>query len=61
MVDACTSLHVRNSRSMIGWKYRDDDLEPYVRLLRDAYVYDFLFMYNNAGPHRANIMASKIS
>ncbi|GFW54358.1 transposable element Tcb1 transposase [Trichonephila clavipes] len=50
-----TDLHVQ-SVTMIGHTYRDVILEQYVRLLRGAMVAEFLFMDDNARPHRANIV-----
>ncbi|GFX17030.1 uncharacterized protein TNCV_4265561 [Trichonephila clavipes] len=36
--------------------YRDVILEQHVRLFRGAVGVEFLFMYDNARPHRANIV-----
>ncbi|GFX86683.1 transposable element Tcb1 transposase [Trichonephila clavipes] len=41
---------------MIGHIYRDVTLEQHVRLFRDAMSAEFLFMVDNARPHRANIV-----
>ncbi|GFU80952.1 transposable element Tcb1 transposase [Trichonephila clavipes] len=41
---------------MTGHTYRDVILEQHVRLFRGAMGAEFLFMYNNARPHRANIV-----
>ncbi|GFX91835.1 transposable element Tcb1 transposase [Trichonephila clavipes] len=50
-----TDLHVQ-SVTMIGHIYRDVILEQYVRLFRGAMGAEFLFMDDNARPHRANIV-----
>ncbi|GFS94163.1 transposable element Tcb2 transposase [Trichonephila clavipes] len=54
MIDGRTPLHV--FRSVTGQIYRDEVLDPYVRLFRGAYGRDFLFMDDNARPHRANLV-----
>ncbi|GFX46883.1 DUF4817 domain-containing protein [Trichonephila clavipes] len=41
---------------MTGHTYRDVILEQHVRLFRGAMGAEFLFMDNNARPHRANIV-----
>ncbi|GFU14068.1 transposable element Tcb1 transposase [Trichonephila clavipes] len=50
-----TDLHVQ-SVTMKGHIYRDVILEQYVRLFRGAMGAEFLFMDDNARPHRANIV-----
>ncbi|GFX94806.1 cubilin [Trichonephila clavipes] len=50
-----TDLHVQ-SVTMTGHIYRDVILEQHVRLLRGAVGAEFLFMDDNARPHRANIV-----
>ncbi|GFX16670.1 transposable element Tcb1 transposase [Trichonephila clavipes] len=50
-----TDLHVQ-SVMMTGHIYRDVILEQHVRLFRDAMGAEFLFMDDNARPHRANIV-----
>ncbi|GFU67977.1 transposable element Tcb1 transposase [Trichonephila clavipes] len=50
-----TDLHVQ-SVTMTGHIYRDVILEQYVRLFRGAMGAEFLFMDDNAFPHRANIV-----
>ncbi|GFU98109.1 ryanodine receptor [Trichonephila clavipes] len=50
-----TELHVR-SVTMTGHIYRDVILEQHVRLFRGAMGTEFLFMDDNAHPHRANIV-----
>ncbi|GFX53866.1 transposable element Tcb1 transposase [Trichonephila clavipes] len=50
-----TGLHVQ-SVTMKGYIYRDVILEQHVRLFRGAMGAEFLFMDDNARPHRANIV-----
>ncbi|GFW58142.1 transposable element Tcb1 transposase [Trichonephila clavipes] len=50
-----TDLHVQ-SVTMTGYIYRDVILEQHVRLFLDAMGAEFLFMDDNAHPHRANIV-----
>ncbi|GFU13957.1 transposable element Tcb1 transposase [Trichonephila clavipes] len=50
-----TDLHVQ-SVMMTGHIYRDVILEQHVRLFRGAICAEFLFMDDNAHPHRANIV-----
>ncbi|GFV44646.1 transposable element Tcb1 transposase [Trichonephila clavipes] len=50
-----TDLHVQ-SVTMTGHIYRDDILEQHARLFRVAMDAEFLFMNDNAHPHRANIV-----
>ncbi|GBN86002.1 hypothetical protein AVEN_22953-1 [Araneus ventricosus] len=50
-----TGLHVQ-SVTMTGHIYRDVTLEQHVRLFRGAMGAEFLFMDDNARPHRANIV-----
>ncbi|GFU46204.1 transposable element Tcb1 transposase [Trichonephila clavipes] len=50
-----TDLHVQ-SVTMTGHIYRDVILEQQVRLFRGAMGAEFLFMDDNARPHRANIV-----
>ncbi|GFX99577.1 transposable element Tcb1 transposase [Trichonephila clavipes] len=50
-----TDLHVQ-SVTMTGHIYWDVILEQYVRLLRGAMGAEFLFMDDNARPHRVNIL-----
>ncbi|GFV36285.1 transposable element Tcb2 transposase [Trichonephila clavipes] len=56
MIDGRTPLHVFRSGSVTGQIYRDEVLDPYVRLFRGAHGRDFLFMDDNARPHRANLV-----
>ncbi|GFX98758.1 transposable element Tcb1 transposase [Trichonephila clavipes] len=41
---------------MTGHMYQEDILEQHVRLFRGAMGAEFLFMDDNARPHRANIV-----
>ncbi|GFT39025.1 transposable element Tcb1 transposase [Trichonephila clavipes] len=50
-----TDLHVQNV-TMTGNIYGDVILEQHVRLFRGAMGAEFLFMDDNARPHRANIV-----
>ncbi|GBM28685.1 Transposable element Tcb1 transposase [Araneus ventricosus] len=50
-----TDLHVQ-SVTMTGHIYRDVFLEQHVRLFRGAMGAEFLFMDDNARPHRTNIV-----
>ncbi|GFT36523.1 transposable element Tcb1 transposase [Trichonephila clavipes] len=50
-----TDLHV-HCLTMTGQIYRDVILEQHVRLFRGAMGAEFLFMDDNARPHRANIV-----
>ncbi|GFX03986.1 transposable element Tc3 transposase [Trichonephila clavipes] len=50
-----TDLHAQ-SVTMKGHIYRDVILEQHVRLFRGAMGAEFLFMDDNARPHRANIV-----
>ncbi|GFS83162.1 transposable element Tcb1 transposase [Trichonephila clavipes] len=50
-----TDLHVQRV-TMAGLIYRDVILEQHVRLFRGAMAAEFLFMDDNARPHRANIV-----
>ncbi|GFT02102.1 transposable element Tcb1 transposase [Trichonephila clavipes] len=50
-----TDLHVQRV-TMTGQIYRDVILEQHVRLFRGAMGAEFLFMDDNARPHRANIV-----
>ncbi|GFV57099.1 transposable element Tcb2 transposase [Trichonephila clavipes] len=55
ILDSRTDLHVQ-SVTMTGHIYRDVILEQHVRLFRGAMGAEFLFMDDNARPHRANIV-----
>ncbi|GBO10113.1 Transposable element Tc1 transposase [Araneus ventricosus] len=53
MLDGRTPLHVFERGTVTGVRYRDEILEPYVRLLRGAVDTEFILMDDNARPHRA--------
>ncbi|KFM70164.1 Transposable element Tcb2 transposase, partial [Stegodyphus mimosarum] len=54
-----TDLHVQ-IETMTSQIYRDVILEQHVRLFRDAMGAQFVFMDDNARPHRANIVSECI-
>lgn len=56
MADGRTDLHVFDRGTLTGQRYRDEILAPYVRLFRGAYGPNFLFMDDNARPHRAQLV-----
>ncbi|GBN24069.1 hypothetical protein AVEN_27890-1 [Araneus ventricosus] len=53
MLDGRTPLHVFERGTVTGVRYRDEILEPYVRIFRGAVDPEFILMVDNAGPHRA--------
>lgn len=53
MMDGRTDLHFFDTGSVTGQRYRDEVLEPYVRLFRGAVGPNFIFMDDNAPCHRA--------
>ncbi|GBM58914.1 hypothetical protein AVEN_80714-1 [Araneus ventricosus] len=53
MLDGRTPLHVFERGTVTGVRYRDEILEPYVRLFRGAVGPEFILMGDNARPHRA--------
>ncbi|GBN10996.1 hypothetical protein AVEN_13658-1 [Araneus ventricosus] len=53
MLDGRAPLHVFERGTMTGVRYRDEILEPYVRLFRGAAGSEFILMDDNARPHRA--------
>ncbi len=53
MQDTCTSLQVIDTGSVNAHRYRQEILEPYGRLFRGPVGHEFLFMDDNARPHRA--------
>ncbi|GBO44153.1 hypothetical protein AVEN_239551-1, partial [Araneus ventricosus] len=53
MLDGRTPLHVFERGTVIGVRYRDEILEPYVRLFMGAFGPEFILMDDNARPHRA--------
>ncbi|GFY10530.1 transposable element Tcb1 transposase [Trichonephila clavipes] len=55
ILDSRTDLYAQNV-TMTGYIYQDVILEQHVRLFRRAMGAEFLFMDDNARPHRANIV-----
>lgn len=53
MLDGRTPLHFFDRGTVTGVKYRDEVLEPYVRLFRGAVGPEFILQDDNARPHRA--------
>ncbi|GBO43095.1 hypothetical protein AVEN_104873-1 [Araneus ventricosus] len=53
MLDGRTPLHVFERGTVTGVRYRDEILEPYVRLFRGAVGPELILMDDNARPHRA--------
>ncbi|KFM62686.1 Transposable element Tc3 transposase, partial [Stegodyphus mimosarum] len=53
MMNGRTDLNFFDTGSVTGQRYRDEVLEPYVRLFRDAVGPDVIFMDDNASCHRA--------
>ena len=51
--DARTPLHVFHYGSVNAERYRQEVLEPYVRLFRGAAGHEFIFMDDNARAHSA--------
>ncbi|GFV30482.1 transposable element Tcb2 transposase [Trichonephila clavipes] len=49
-------LHVFHGGTVIGLRYRDEILDPYVRPYAAAIGNDFILMDDNARPHRAGIV-----
>ncbi|GFV91635.1 DDE_3 domain-containing protein [Trichonephila clavipes] len=52
MLDGRTALHVFEIGSVVGVRYRDEVLEPYICLLRGACAPEFILMDDNGRPHR---------
>lgn len=55
MLDSYIPLHVFERGTVIGVRYRNENLEPYICLFRGAVIPDFILM-NNAQPHRAHLV-----
>ncbi|GBN89302.1 hypothetical protein AVEN_263296-1 [Araneus ventricosus] len=53
MLDGRTPLHVFERGTLTGVRYRDEILQPYVRLFRGAIGPEFILMDDNSRPHRA--------
>lgn len=56
MFNGRTDLHVFAGGTVTAQRYRDEVLEPYVRLFRGAAGPHFIFMDDNARPHRAHLV-----
>ncbi|GFS94003.1 transposable element Tcb2 transposase [Trichonephila clavipes] len=52
MLNGRTELHIFDRESVIGERYCEEVLIPHVRLFRGAIGPDFIFMDDNARPHR---------
>ncbi|GFY28693.1 transposable element Tcb2 transposase [Trichonephila clavipes] len=52
MLNGRTELHIFDGESVIGDRYCEEVLHPHVRLFRGAIGPDFIFMDDNARPHR---------
>ncbi|GFU91935.1 transposable element Tc3 transposase [Trichonephila clavipes] len=52
MLNERTELHIFDRGSVIGDRYCEEVLLPHVRLFRGANGPDFIFMDDNARPHR---------
>lgn len=53
MLNGRTELHIFDSGSLTGDRYCDEIILPHVRLFRGAIGPDFIFVDDNARPHRA--------
>ncbi|GFX83524.1 transposable element Tcb2 transposase [Trichonephila clavipes] len=53
MMDGRTDLNFFDTGSVTAQRYKDQVLEPYVRLFRGAVGPNFIFMDDNAPYHRA--------
>ncbi|GFT02226.1 DDE_3 domain-containing protein [Trichonephila clavipes] len=53
MLDGSTPLHVFERGSVIGVRYEEEVLEPYVCLFRGACGPEFILMDDNPRPHSA--------
>ncbi|GFX05505.1 transposable element Tcb2 transposase [Trichonephila clavipes] len=52
MLNGRTEVHIFDRWSVIGDRYCEEVLLPHVRLFRGAIGLDFIFMDDNARPHR---------
>ncbi|GFX95840.1 transposable element Tcb2 transposase [Trichonephila clavipes] len=52
MLNGRTEHYIFNRGSVIGDRYCEEVLLPYVRLFRDDIGPDFIFIDDNARPHR---------
>ncbi|GFW60163.1 transposable element Tcb2 transposase [Trichonephila clavipes] len=57
MLKGGTELHIFDRGSVIGDHYCEEVLLPHVRLFRGAIGPDFIFMDDNARPHRNRTLA----
>ena len=53
--DGSTDLYIIQNGSLTGVRYRDEILDAFVRLYAGAVGQDFVFMDDNARPHRARV------
>ncbi|UYV79238.1 hypothetical protein LAZ67_17001702 [Cordylochernes scorpioides] len=51
-----TPLHIFSGGTLTAQRYRDEILEPYLRLYRDQIGHNLIFMDDNARPHRARLV-----
>ena len=56
LLDGRTHLHVFERGTVTAVRYRDEVLEPYVRLFRGEVNPDIILMDDNARPHRAHLV-----
>ncbi|GBN95822.1 Transposable element Tcb2 transposase [Araneus ventricosus] len=56
MLDGRTPLHVFERGTVTGVRFRDEILEPYVRIFRGAVGPKLILMDDNARPHRAPLV-----
>ncbi|GFW87965.1 transposable element Tc3 transposase [Trichonephila clavipes] len=55
-MDGRTGLHYFDTGSVTAQRYRDEVLEPYVRLFRGTVGTDFIFLDDNAPCHRVVLL-----
>lgn len=56
MMNARTELHIFAGGTVNAQRYREEILEPHVRLFRGAVGPEFIFMDDNARPHRSQLV-----
>ena len=56
MLGSCSPLHVFDAGTVNAHNYKDEILEAYERLFRDAFGQDFMFMDDNVHPHKTQIV-----
>lgn len=56
LYNGVTDLYVIDNGALTGVRYRDEILQPFVRPFAGAVGPDFLFMDDNARPHRARVV-----